>query len=71
MNILVDGDKLKCKISEEGMTIGELAFRLDISVKTLNAKLNNRSRITVREAEKLRKILKIVDPSAIFFAHKS
>lgn len=67
----MDVDKLKDKISEEGMTKEELAFRLGISVKTLNAKLNNRSRITVREADKLTKILKIENPSDIFFTPQS
>ncbi len=67
----MDMEKLKGKISEEGMTKDELAFRMGISVKALNAKLNYRTRITVCEAEKMRKILKIENPSVIFFNHQS
>lgn len=67
----MDVDKLKGKISEQGITKEELAFRLGISVKTLNSKLHNRSSITVREADKLTKILKIENPSDIFFTPQS
>ena len=67
----MDMGKLKDKIAEEGMAKEELAFRLGISVKTLNAKLNSRSRITVCEADKLTKILKIENPSDIFFSPQS
>lgn len=67
----MDMDKLKEKILEERITRGELASKLGISLKTLNAKLNIRSCITVREAEKMTKILKIDNPSDIFFTSKS
>lgn len=67
----MDTNKLKGKIAEEEMTQKELAFRLGITVKTLNAKLNDRSRITIREADKMSKILKIANPSDIFFAPQS
>jgi len=63
----LDMNKLKDKILEEGITNKELASKLGISVKTLNEKLNSRSRITIREAEAMSKILKIENPSNIFF----
>lgn len=67
----MDVEKLKDKILEKGMTNDDLAFRLGISVKTLNAKLKNRSHITIQEADNLVKILKIANPSDIFFTPQS
>lgn len=67
----MDMNKLKNQILEEGITNKDLASKLGISVKTLNAKLNNRSRITVREAEAMSKILRIDNPSDIFFTPQS
>ena len=67
----MDMDKLKDKILEQGITHEELALRLGITVKTLNLKLNKRSRITIRDAEGMSKILNIENPSTIFFTSKS
>lgn len=67
----MDMNKLKNRILEEGITCKDLASKLGISAKTLNEKLNNRSRITVREAKAMSKILKIDNPSDIFFPSQS
>jgi transcriptional regulator with XRE-family HTH domain len=61
-------NKLKGKIVEEGLTQEKLAVKLGISVQALNAKLNNRSSLTIREAQMITEILNIHNPSEIFFS---
>ena len=60
-------NKLKGKIVEAGMTQEKLAVNLGISVQSLNAKLNNRSCLTIEEAKKITDILNIENPIDIFF----
>lgn len=63
----MNSKKLKGKIIEAGMTQGELARALGMSLKTLNSKINNRAKLTVEEAKKIANILSISNPSEIFF----
>ena len=63
-------NKLKSKIVEAGMTQEKLAVNLGISLQSLNAKLNNRSCLTIEEAKKITDILNIENPIDIFFNHK-
>lgn len=58
---------IKGKIVEVGLTQEKLAKKLDISVQTLNAKLNGRSCLTVDQAMHIAHILNISNPSEIFF----
>ncbi len=61
-------NKLKGKLVEEGMTQEELSLELGISLQSLNAKLNGRAPLTIEEAKRITEILKIDNPSEIFFA---
>ena len=63
MNII----KLKSKMVEQGMTQKKLAANIGISVQAINAKLNNRSCLTIEETRKIICILNIDNPSEIFF----
>lgn len=63
-------NKLKGKIVEAGMTQEKLAVNLGISVQSLNAKLNNRSCLTIEEAKKITDVLNIKNPIDIFFNSK-
>ncbi len=63
-------NKLKGKMVEQGITQEKLAQKLGISVQALNAKLNNRSCLTIKEAKGITNILNIENPSEIFFNSK-
>lgn len=63
----MNSKKLKGKIIESGMTQGDLARELGMSLKTLNSKINNRSKLTVEEVKRIINILSINNPSEIFF----
>lgn len=59
--------KLRGALAEQRMTQRELASRLNLSVKSVNEKLNGKVQITVDEANQMTKILKLDNPEAIFF----
>lgn len=59
--------KIRSKMLELGYTQQKLAEALGITVQTLNAKLNGRSRLSLDEAISINKILKFDDPVKIFF----
>lgn len=59
--------KLKGKITEEGLNQAQLAVAIGISVSSLNAKLNGKRQFTLGEAGKLIECLRIDDPNDYFF----
>lgn len=60
-------NKLKGKMTEEGMSQEKLSRELGITVQALNAKLNGRSQFTLAEVVKITSVLLIEDPIDIFF----
>lgn len=65
---MLNANKLKGKIVEEGTTQEELASKIGMTLQSLNAKLNGRSTFDINEAFKIIEILHIDNPSEIFFA---
>ena len=65
----LNSNKLKGKIVERGLTQEKIAIKLGISTQAFNAKLNKRAPINLDEIFKLIEILKINNPSDIFFNH--
>ncbi|MBZ9634695.1 helix-turn-helix transcriptional regulator [Clostridium sp. FP1] len=63
-------NKLKGKMVEAGISQEKLAQKLGITVQALNAKLNNRSCLTIEEAKGITNILNIENPSEKFFNSK-
>lgn len=59
--------KLRGALAENGMTQRELAKQLNLSLKSVNEKLNGKVKISVDEAAAISKILKIKNPTLIFF----
>lgn len=59
--------KLRGALTEKGITQRELAKKLGLTTKSVNAKLNGRSKISVDEAASMSKILELKEPSTIFF----
>lgn len=59
--------KLRGALAEKGITQRELAKKLGLTTKSVNAKLNGRCKISVDEATSMSKILKLKEPSTIFF----
>ncbi len=60
-------DKLKGKMTESRISQEKLARHLEITVQSLNAKLNGRSQFTLEEVVKITKVLALEDPVDIFF----
>ena len=60
-------DKLKGRMVEKKVTQGEMAKRLNVSVSTLNAKLNKKREFTVNEVIVVCKVLEINNPNEYFF----
>lgn len=60
-------NKLRGILAEKKITQSELAKQMNLSVKSVNAKLNGRVSISVDEANKIVKIADIKDPVSIFF----
>lgn len=60
-------DKLKGRMVEKKVTQGEMAKRLNVSVSTLNAKLNKKREFTVDEVIVVCKALEINNPKEYFF----
>lgn len=61
-------DKLKGKMTERRVSQKRMAKELGITVQSLNAKLNGRSKFTLEEVVKITEILSLEDPVDIFFA---
>ena len=59
--------KLRGALAEKGITQRELAKKLGLTTKSVNAKLTGRCKISVDEAASMSKILKLKEPSTIFF----
>lgn len=62
-------DRLKGRMAELGITQMQLAKELGISLQALNQKLNGKTDMSINEAEKIIKVLKIENPNSIFFNH--
>lgn len=60
-------DKLKGRMVEKKVTQGEMAKKLNVSVSTLNAKLNKKREFTVNEVIVVCKVLEISNPNEYFF----
>ena len=67
---MVNREKLKGKIVENGLTQEQLAGTLGMAVATLNYKVNNKSEFKASEIKKLAEILYLTNEevSNIFFA---
>ena len=64
----MDLNKLRGVLAEKRITQVKLAKALHLSVKSMNAKLNGKTPITVEEANMIAKIADISNPTEIFFA---
>ena len=62
--------KIKSKMVELGITQKDLALKLNISIQSLNDKLNGRGVLSIIEAEKMTELLELENPCEIFFADK-
>lgn len=60
-------DKLKGKMTEAHVSQAKMSEYLGITVQSLNAKLNGRTRFTLEEAVKITDFLMLNDPIDIFF----
>jgi len=60
-------DKLRGALAEKRITQEMLAKRLNLSLLSVNRKLNGKSPITVEEARIITDFAKIENPSQIFF----
>ncbi len=60
-------NKLRGIIAEKRLTQTQISKGMDISLQTLNAKLNNRSPWTLEDCRKLIRILDLENPAEIFF----
>lgn len=69
---MVNTNKLKGKIMEQGMTIGSLALSIGVSPSTLGRKIRNLTDMTLNEVELIRKVLNIPPERVIefFFVEK-
>jgi len=56
---LVNTNKIRGRIMEQGLTIGSLASIIGISPSTLGRKIKNHADMTLGEVESIRDILKI------------
>ncbi len=56
---LVNSNKLRGRIIEQGLTIGSLAPMIGISPSTLGRKIKNHADMTLGEVEAIRCVLKI------------
>lgn len=60
-------DKLRGALAEQRITQEMLAKKLEISLLSVNRKLNGKSPITVEEAKIIADFAKIQNPAQIFF----
>lgn len=63
---MLDANKLRGKIAENGMTQAQLAKAIGMSEVTFCRKLAS-GKFGLQDAEKMISILKITDPAAVFF----
>ncbi len=56
---MVNTNKLRGKIVEQGLTFGSLAQQVGVSPSTLGRKIRNVSDMTLEEVERIRDILNI------------
>ncbi len=65
----MNGNKLKAKIIERGLTVTEFASRINMDRSSLYRKLSNSQRLTIGEVERIKDVLKLTneEASAIFF----
>jgi predicted DNA-binding protein (UPF0251 family) len=66
---VLDTNKLRGKIAENGMTQGQVARKIGVTEATFCRKMKT-GRFGLEEAQKLVDVLKIEDPATIFFASK-
>lgn len=66
---MMNANKIKAKIVEQGMTQGEVAKMIGISPNSLSRKLSGRRDFTLSEVMSLCTVLEIQDPK-IFFCNK-
>lgn len=66
---MINKNKLRARIIEQGMTQAQLAKEIGISEKTFSLKINS-GKFGLDEAEKMIKILKISEPEKYFFANE-
>ncbi|MBR3975315.1 MAG: helix-turn-helix transcriptional regulator [Clostridia bacterium] len=64
--------KIRARIVEQGLTIGEIALKMEISAYTLGKKISGKAKMTLDEAWLLMSILNIPDSEFIlyFFCHQ-
>ena len=65
---MINANKLRAKIVEQGMTQAQVAQEMGMSAKTFSVKMNN-GKFGLDEAEKMIKILNISEPEKYFFAN--
>ena len=61
-------NRFKAQLALAGMTMRELAEKLDIDESTLYRKVNSEGSFTREEINKMIEILEIKEPMTIFFA---
>lgn len=66
---MINKNKLRARIIEQGMTQAQLAKEIGMSEKTFSLKINS-GKFGLDEAEKMIKILKISEPEKYFFANE-
>jgi len=64
---MINSNKLRGKIAEAGMTQKEVAQKIGMTPKTFSMKMKS-GKFGLDEADKIISLLKIKDPSLIFFA---
>jgi plasmid maintenance system antidote protein VapI len=65
----VNGNKLKAKIIERGLSVTDFAAKIEMDRSSLYRKLSNAERITIGEATRIKEALDMTseEASAIFF----
>lgn len=58
-------NKLRGKIVENGMTVPELASKIDVDRSSLYRKLNNLEKVTIGEAIRIKEALNLSDSDAL------
>lgn len=68
---LINTNKLKGKIVENGLNVEALAHQMELDITTVYRKIRGESDFTVREVSEIASILKLSedDLTAIFFAN--